>query len=234
MGRVHGSDRALPHSHLTGSPDRRTPRAPSRNYSRAVIQCTIRSRFSVMIPATPCTTRWGHHHSGSRRVGRRCTASVAVLRVGEGVLPPKEVFRASSRHFLGCNKHTTEQGARSKCWSNFRAKHCQASGIEADRIEAGERAHGRAPPAPCAAPAPSPLAPRARHGLGAGPLAANAPGSSRASAVSRRRLASRVRSPVPGPLGRVARGRVWPAAPGRGPDRHGFLSVGLFFSPASL
>ena len=58
MGRVHGSDRAPPHSL---GPDR----TPSRNYYPVPLQC-------YMIRDTVHPTQWGHHHSS---MARRCTAS---------------------------------------------------------------------------------------------------------------------------------------------------------------
>ena len=57
-----------------------------------------------------------------------------------GVLPPKEVIRASRRH----QQAPRRAGRPFEVLEHFLCKTLSGkSGIEADRIEAGERAHGR-------------------------------------------------------------------------------------------
>jgi len=80
------------------------------------------------------------HHTGGASPQLLGASLRHIWRLGGALSVP----RTCSARPAAISKHTTEQHARFKWWATFRATHCQASGIEADRIEAGERAHGRA------------------------------------------------------------------------------------------
>ena len=99
--------------------------------TRPPVATTDRSRFSVMISDTV-------HHTGGASPQLLGASLRHIWRLGGALSVP----RTCSARPAAISKHTTEQHAHLKPRSTFQAKCCQASGIEADRIEAGERAHG--------------------------------------------------------------------------------------------
>ena len=97
------------------------------------VATTGRSRFTVMIRDTV-------QHTGGASPQLYGAPLRRIWRLGGALSVP----RTCSARPAAISKHTTEQHARLKRRSTFRAKDCQASGIEAVRIEAGDGTHGRA------------------------------------------------------------------------------------------
>ena len=97
------------------------------------VATTIRSRFSVMIRDTV-------HHTVGAPPQFHGASLHRIRRLGGSSARP----RKCSARPATTSEHTTDQHARLQRWSTFRAKRCQAAGIEADRKEVGEGAPRRA------------------------------------------------------------------------------------------